>query len=177
MFPHRRTPLVEWLYVLCFVSTRLIYVALLWHEVYFNYPDKSVAFLYSITISLHIYWFVLYLQTQKRFRAKQRSKQLETVLQSLANTAKAEYVASIAGTAKMVMGALKDEFRTNDCLNLSTVTTVTTKRRRLSSRMVEADRQWYEKNENRVSVELSEKEQQRPLIARDLPSRGGAQVV
>ncbi|KAF9352298.1 hypothetical protein BGX34_012222 [Mortierella sp. NVP85] len=177
MFPHRRTPLVEWLYVLCFVSTRLIYVALLWHEVYFNYPDKSVAFLYSITISLHIYWFVLYLQTQRRFRAKQRSKQLKTVLQSLANTANAECVASIAGTAKMVMGTLKDEFRTNDCLVLSTTTTVTTKRRRLSSRMAEADRQWYDENENRVSVELSEREQQRPLIARDLLSRGGAQVV
>ncbi|KAF9955962.1 hypothetical protein BGZ72_003220 [Mortierella alpina] len=76
MFPHRRTPIIERLYLLCFVTTRLVYVALLWHEIFFNYPDKSVAFLYTITISLHVYWFVLYIQTQKKFKAKQRRLQL-----------------------------------------------------------------------------------------------------
>lgn len=76
MFPHRRTPMIERLYLLCFVATRLVYVSLLWHEIFFNYPDKSVAFLYTITISLHVYWFVLYIQTQKKFKAKQRRLQL-----------------------------------------------------------------------------------------------------
>ena len=203
MFPHRRTPLVERLYLACFVSTRLGYVGLLWHEVFFNYPDKSVAFLYTITISLHVYWFVLYLKTQKRFRAKQRRQQLQSVLQSLANTAKTEYVASImVGNAKTVMGTLRDEFESKDCL----------KRRRVSYKRLSAPlplsdaghRQHYQRgqerehgdelsqyhnyhrherlfdeSENRLSIELTGELYQRPSIIgrRERDSLAGAQVV
>ncbi|GJJ73744.1 hypothetical protein EMPS_06102 [Entomortierella parvispora] len=90
MFPPRRTKTVERLYLLCFISTRLIYVSLLWHEIYYNYPDKSVSFLYTITLSLHVYWFVLYIQTQKRFQARQRRQHLCAVLESLASSVREE---------------------------------------------------------------------------------------
>jgi len=90
MFPQRRTKTVERLYLLCFISTRLIYVSLLWHEIYYNYPDKSVSFLYTITVSLHAYWFVLYLQTQKRFQVRQRRQHLCSVLESLASSVREE---------------------------------------------------------------------------------------
>ncbi|KAF9437978.1 hypothetical protein BGZ76_010348 [Entomortierella beljakovae] len=94
IFPHHRTSTVERLYLACFITTRLMYVSLLWHEVYFNYPDKSVAVLYTITILLHVYWFVLYTKTQKRFQAKQRRQHVSMVLRSLAMVAKEEFVAS-----------------------------------------------------------------------------------
>ena len=81
---------MERLYVLCFVTTRLIYVSLLWHEIYYNYPDKSVSFLYTITLSLHVYWFVLYIRTQKRFQTRQRRQQLCAVLESLASSMREE---------------------------------------------------------------------------------------
>ncbi|KAF8943735.1 hypothetical protein BGZ47_005119 [Haplosporangium gracile] len=93
MFPHLRTPTIERSYLACFLTTRLGYVSLLWHEVYYNYPDKSVAFLYSITLSLHVYWFVLYIKTQKRFAEKQRRQQLCTVLRVMANALKEEFMA------------------------------------------------------------------------------------
>lgn len=141
---------MEWLYVLCFVSTRLLYVAFLWHEVYFNYPDKSVAFLYTITISLHVYWFVLYIKTQKRFRAKQRRQQLEQVLTSLANSAKAEYVASIVDGTKS--GAMK-ESRAGP------------KRRKMSGGL-ESD-----------GVSFEERCHQRSSIGRDSFPFGGAQAI
>ncbi|KAH7051778.1 hypothetical protein BKA57DRAFT_503530 [Linnemannia elongata] len=99
MFPHLRTPTIERLYLTCFITTRLGYVSLLWHEVYYNYPDKSVAFLYTITLSLHVYWFVLYIQTQRRFAEKQRRQQLCTVLTAMANALKEEFVASAAESA------------------------------------------------------------------------------
>ncbi|KAG0078305.1 hypothetical protein BGZ90_005501 [Linnemannia elongata] len=99
MFPHLRTPTIERLYLTCFITTRLGYVSLLWHEVYYNYPDKSVAFLYTITLSLHVYWFVLYIQTQRRFAEKQRRQQLCTVLTTMANALKEEFVASAAESA------------------------------------------------------------------------------
>ncbi|KAF9150133.1 hypothetical protein BG015_008068 [Linnemannia schmuckeri] len=94
MFPHLRTPTIERSYLACFLTTRLGYVSLLWHEVYYNYPDKSVAFLYTITLSLHVYWFVLYIKTQRRFAEKQRRQQLCTVLKAMANALKEEFVAS-----------------------------------------------------------------------------------
>lgn len=99
MFPHLRTPTIERLYLSCFITTRLGYVSLLWHEVYYNYPDKSVAFLYTITLSLHVYWFVLYIQTQKRFAEKQRRQQLCKVLTAMANALKEEFVASAVESA------------------------------------------------------------------------------
>ncbi|KAF9094957.1 hypothetical protein BGX23_001321 [Mortierella sp. AD031] len=105
MFPHRRTKTIERLYVLCLVSTRLIYVSLLWHEVFYNYPDKSVAALYTITLSLHVYWFVLYIQTQRRFRAKQRRQQLCAVLQALASALKEDFVASVVESAEISSAA------------------------------------------------------------------------
>ncbi|KAF9386743.1 hypothetical protein CPB97_003384 [Podila verticillata] len=86
----RRTPFVEGSYVLSFVTTRLLYVSLLWHEVYYNYPDKSVAVLYTITLALHVYWFVLYIHLQKRYRRKCQRSHLSEVLQSLANSAQEE---------------------------------------------------------------------------------------
>ncbi|KAG0299199.1 hypothetical protein BGZ97_003826 [Linnemannia gamsii] len=99
MFPHLRTPAIERLYLTCFVTTRLGYVSLLWHEVYYNYPDKSVAFLYTITLSLHVYWFVLYIQTQRRFAEKQRRQQLCTVLKTMAHALKEEFVISAVESA------------------------------------------------------------------------------
>ncbi|KAG0051228.1 hypothetical protein BGZ83_003979 [Gryganskiella cystojenkinii] len=127
MFPARRTKIVEMLYVICFVSTRLIYVSLLWHEVYFNYPDKSVSFLYTITLSLHVYWFVLYLKTQKRFKARQRRQHLCAVLESLASSVREEI--SVLETSRL---AIKE----NLCFTNSTRTTYTTTtyvRRKLES--------------------------------------------
>ncbi|KAG0367230.1 hypothetical protein BGX24_003313 [Mortierella sp. AD032] len=101
MFPHLRTPIIERLYVACFVTTRLGYVSLLWHEIYYNYPDKSVTFLYTITISLHVYWFVLYIKTQRRFAAKKRRQQLCTVLNAMAHALKEEFVASVVESAEI----------------------------------------------------------------------------
>ncbi|KAG0300134.1 hypothetical protein BGZ98_009421 [Dissophora globulifera] len=72
IYPHRRTPTVEWLYLFCFVSSRLIYVTFLWHELYFNYPDKSVAVLCTITLALHVYWFAIYIHAQRKFKSKQK---------------------------------------------------------------------------------------------------------
>ncbi|KAG9071073.1 hypothetical protein KI688_008616 [Linnemannia hyalina] len=99
MFPHLRTPIVERLYLTCFMATRLGYVSLLWHEVYYNYPDKSVSFLYTITLSLHVYWFVLYIQTQRRFAERQRRQQLCTVLKAMANALNEEFVVSAVESA------------------------------------------------------------------------------
>ncbi|KAF9187963.1 hypothetical protein BGZ50_001652 [Haplosporangium sp. Z 11] len=120
IFPHRRTPTVERLYLLCFVSTRLLYVAFLWHEVFYNYPDKSVAFLYTITISLHIYWFVLYIQAQKRFQAKQRRQQLCDALQSSTSTVQKEYNVSSA-----VHSRLHNHHMHHGELRSATITTTT----------------------------------------------------
>ncbi|KAG0028366.1 hypothetical protein BGZ82_008459 [Podila clonocystis] len=104
MFPYRRTPVVEGCYLLSFVTTRLIYVSLLWHEVYYNYPDKSVAVLYTITLALHVYWFVLYLYLQKKYRRKCQRSHLSEVLQSLAHSVQEERV-RIKATARMVSSA------------------------------------------------------------------------
>ncbi|KAG0353444.1 hypothetical protein BG005_007262 [Podila minutissima] len=104
MFPHRRTPVVEGCYVLSFVTTRLIYVSLLWHEVYYNYPDKSVAVLYTITLALHVYWFVLYLHLQKKYRRKCQRSHLSEVLQSLAQSVREEKV-RLKATARKVSSA------------------------------------------------------------------------
>ncbi|KAF9013845.1 hypothetical protein BGZ52_006722 [Haplosporangium bisporale] len=90
MFPQRRTPFVEGCYVLSFVMTRLLYVSLLWHEVYYNYPDKSVAVLYTITLALHVYWFVLYIHLQKKYQRRCQRSHLSEVLQSLAISAQEE---------------------------------------------------------------------------------------
>ncbi|KAF8926009.1 hypothetical protein BGZ58_000280 [Dissophora ornata] len=109
IFPHRRTPTVERLYLLCFISTRLFYVAFLWHEIFFNYPDKSVAVLYTVTLSLHVYWFILYIQTQRRFQAKQKREDLREALQSLASTAKEDYVAK-----SFSVESGKDELRSQE---------------------------------------------------------------
>ncbi|KAG0005978.1 hypothetical protein BGZ65_009684 [Modicella reniformis] len=166
MFPHRRTPMIERLYLVCFVSTRLIYVGLLWHEIFFNYPDKSVAFLYTITISLHVYWFVLYLKTQKRFKAKQRSQQLQQVLQSLANTAKTAYVGNDNKDDCLMMAKSK----MNDYSSRNSHEHFKQQRRRF-----ESDR--FDATENRVSIELSEREYHPSPLTRDPFPRGGAQIV
>lgn len=104
MFPHRRTPVVEGCYLLSFVTTRLLYVSLLWHEVYYNYPDKSVAMLYTITLALHVYWFVLYIHLQKKYRRKCQRSHLSEVLQSLAHSVQEERV-RLKATARMVSSA------------------------------------------------------------------------
>ncbi|KFH68714.1 hypothetical protein MVEG_05521 [Podila verticillata NRRL 6337] len=81
---------IESCYVLSFVMTRLLYVSLLWHEVYYNYPDKSVAVLYTITLALHVYWFVLYIHLQKKYQRRCQRSHLSEVLQSLAISAQEE---------------------------------------------------------------------------------------
>ncbi|KAF9127796.1 hypothetical protein BGW39_005615 [Mortierella sp. 14UC] len=107
MFPRLRTPTVERLYLACFLTTRLGYVSLLWQEIFYNYPDKSVAFLYTITLSLHVYWFVMYIQTQRRFADKQRRQQLCTVLNAMAHALKEKFVASIVESARNSAGSLE----------------------------------------------------------------------
>ncbi|KAG0283900.1 hypothetical protein BGZ96_011733 [Linnemannia gamsii] len=116
MFPHLRTPTIERLYLTCFITTRLGYVSLLWHEVYYNYPDKSVAFLYTITLSLHVYWFVLYIQTQRRFAEKQRRQQLCTVLKAMAHALKEEFVVSAVESSGI---SYADVFAAGDMLKVN----------------------------------------------------------
>ncbi|KAF9184603.1 hypothetical protein BGZ51_003230 [Haplosporangium sp. Z 767] len=88
--------------------------------VFYNYPDKSVAFLYTITISLHIYWFVLYIQAQKRFQAKQRRQQLCDALQSSTSTVQKEYNVSSA-----VHSRLHNHHMHHGELRSATITTTT----------------------------------------------------
>ncbi|KAF9198445.1 hypothetical protein BGZ49_000740 [Haplosporangium sp. Z 27] len=152
MFPHRRTPTVERLYLTCFVLTRLIYVALLWHEIYFNYPDKSVSFLYTITLSLHIYWFVLYIKTQRKFHAKQRCQHLYDALQNLACIAKEEFTASLE--------AKKDK---SSCVALKDLL------------MIRSDQ--LSESENRFSVEMDEIELEMPHFSWRSSFHGKAQVL
>ncbi|KAG0254679.1 hypothetical protein BG011_005572 [Mortierella polycephala] len=193
MFPHRRTPTVERLYLFCFMSTRLLYVAFLWHEVFYNYPDKSVAFLYTITISLHMYWFVLYIQTQKRFQAKQRRQQLHDVLQSLASTVQKEYCVSPVvqlrhHNHRMVHEGLKSTTTTTTTTTVKTVQGDKTERTESVEVMREHAQSRYgltmddsEKkkkedrmndNENRASIEIEEKRDEfRPLLAQDSDTR------
>jgi len=161
MFPHRRTPTVERLYLLCFVSTRLVYVALLWHEIFFNYPDKSVAFLYTITISLHVYWFVLYIQTQRKFRAKQRRLEAAAASEQalaleekrqLAETSDRPVAVGPEDNEEVLMDSEHDEDKQYEQLQRSNVVAP---------------------SENRSSIELEERDHFRPLVARNSTSRGG----
>ncbi|KAI1320212.1 hypothetical protein EDD11_001817 [Mortierella claussenii] len=169
MFPHRRTKTVERLYLLCFISTRLIYVALLWHEIYFNYPDKSVSFLYTITILLHVYWFVLYIKTQRKFQAKQRRQQLCSVLQSLAHAAQDEFVASTFQNAKISSVAVHSIIY--DATKSSSVEQESLERHRIK-RASSSER--FVEGENRASVELDVRDKARPGIAtRDTTTRRG----
>ncbi|KAF9572650.1 hypothetical protein EC968_009642, partial [Mortierella alpina] len=153
MFPHRRTPMVERLYLLCFVATRLVYVALLWHEIFFNYPDKSVAFLYTITISLHVYWFVLYIQTQKKFRAKQRRLRLAAASEQalaleekrlLAETSARPVAVGPEDDEEVLMNSEHEQEKQHDQLQRANVVTP---------------------SENRSSIELEERDYFRPLVA------------
>ncbi|ORZ27143.1 hypothetical protein BCR41DRAFT_419541, partial [Lobosporangium transversale] len=165
IFPHRRTKTIERLYLLCFISTRLIYVALLWHEIFFNYPDKSVAFLYTITLSLHIYWFILYIKTQRKYQAKLRRQQLCSVLQSLANTVKNELTS---------LGAVED---TKDFVTVSKIKTKPPAEWNISKFMrkdglrLRRPLEEVDMHESRASVELS---QEKNHLDDDV-SRGGAQ--
>ncbi|KAF9970590.1 hypothetical protein BGZ73_006694 [Actinomortierella ambigua] len=105
MFPHQRNFANQLGYVTSFVCNRLFYVAIMWHEVYFNLEDKSVRYLYTLTLLFHIYWFGAYIQNQRRYGRKKRRLHFATVLQGVALRIKAEKEGNKALDAR---AALKD---------------------------------------------------------------------
>ncbi|KAG0210853.1 hypothetical protein BGX28_008820 [Mortierella sp. GBA30] len=154
--------MIEQLYLLCFISTRLIYVTLLWHEIFYNYPDKSVAFLYTITISLHVYWFVLYLQNQKKYRAKQRRLQLAAA--AAAAEQKQEPTASASSSKPVAIGQ-EEDMEVLESHEDEEVDSKTYNHLHRSDRITPG--------ENRSSIELEERDHFKPLLANNSYLRSG----
>ncbi|KAF9192279.1 hypothetical protein BGZ51_005848 [Haplosporangium sp. Z 767] len=87
MFPHLRE---DFWFPSSFFITRIIYVALIWHEIMFNFPiPAGGSFIYSVAFVMHVFWFSKYIQGRRRRarRAKlQTLEQLKTVNGTIATT-------------------------------------------------------------------------------------------